>query len=249
MPASSECGGEQAEAHFVGGAVAPDDVSRWEVAELRQLLTESGVVGAGDPHGVARVDVDGGGHRLEPLMVEVEFRNVEEGLGFRGVGRNATTVCSGGTSIGGLYVNLYARMFPQEMAGVVLLASNHPDDDVLERVMRFIPRSVARAGIGLSSGSSRRNAEERFLPQTATEIAQAAPFPDVPLTVVSSKSTAGLTTSPAQAATYVARQERLAAMSPRGRHITTFKASFIPQISDPALVVTTIRDIVNAGST
>jgi hypothetical protein len=27
------------------------------------------------------------------------------------------------------------------------------------------------------------------------------------------------------------------------------KASFIPQISDPALVVTTIRDIVNAGST
>ncbi len=154
-----------------------------------------------------------------------------------------------GTSIGGLYVNLYARRFPQEVVGVVLLASNHPDDDLLERVVRFIPRSVARAGISLSSGSSRRNAEERFLPQTATEIAQAAPFPDVPLTVVSSKSTAGLTTSPAQAATYVARQQQLAALSPRGRHITASKDSFIPEISDPALVVTTIRDIVIAGST
>ena len=117
-----------------------------------------------------------------------------------------------------------------------------------ERVLRFIPRSVARAGVGLSSGSSRWNAEERFLPQTATEIAQAPPFPDVPVTVVSSRSTAGLTTSPAQAAKYVARQQQLAALSPRGRHITTSKASFIPQISDPAIVVTTIRDIVNAGS-
>lgn len=154
-----------------------------------------------------------------------------------------------GTSIGGLYVNLYARRFPQEVAGVVLLASNHPDDDVLERVLRFIPWPVARASIGLSSGSSRRNAEERFLPQTATEIARAGPFPDVPLTVVSSRIAAGLTTSPAQAATYMARQQQLAGLSPRGRHLTTPKASFIPQISDPALVVTTIRDIVNASST
>jgi len=102
------------------------------------------------------------------------------------------------------------------VAGVVLLASNHPDDDVLERVLRFIPRSVARASMGLQSGSSRRNFEERFLTQTATEIAQATPFPDVPLTVVSSKITAGLTTSPAQAATYVTRQLQLAALFPAG---------------------------------
>jgi hypothetical protein len=103
--------------------------------------------------------------------------------------------------------------------------------------------------MGLSSGSSRRNAEERFLPQTATEIAQATAFPDVPLTVVSSRIAAGPTTSPAQAATYVARQRQLAALSPRGRQITTSKASFIPQISDPALVVRSIRDIVTASST
>jgi pimeloyl-ACP methyl ester carboxylesterase len=154
-----------------------------------------------------------------------------------------------GTSIGGLYVNLYARRFPQEVAGVVLLASNHPDDDLLERVMRFIPRSPARAGMGLSSGSSRRNAEERFLPQTATEIAQATAFPDVPLTVVSSRIAAGPTTSPAQAATYVAGRSSWPRCPPRGRHITTSKASFIPQISDPAVVVRIIRDIVNEGST
>jgi hypothetical protein len=42
-------------------------------------------------------------------------------------------------------------------------------------------------------------------------------------------------------------------MSPQSRwsgtHYNVTRASFIPQISDPALVVTTIRDIVNAGST
>jgi hypothetical protein len=46
-----------------------------------------------------------------------------------------------------------------------------------------------------------------------------------------------------------ARQQRLAALSPRGRHVTTSKTSFIPQISDPVLVVETIRSIVIAGST
>jgi hypothetical protein len=51
----------------------------------------------------------------------------------------------------------------------------------------------------------------------------------VPLTVVSSRIVAGLTTSPAQAATYVARQRQLAALSPRGRHITASKASVIPR--------------------
>ena len=91
--------------------------------------------------------------------------------------------------------------------------------------------------MGLSSGSSRRNAEEQFLPQTATEIARATDFPDVALTVVSSRIAAGLTTSPAQASIYLARQQRLAALSPRGRPVTTSKASFMPQISDSALVV------------
>lgn len=51
------------------------------------------------------------------------------------------------------------------------------------------------------------------------------PFRTCPLTVVSSKVTAGLTTSPAQATTYVDRQQQLAALSPRGRHITTSNSS------------------------
>ena len=85
MPASPEGGGEQAEAHLVGGA-RPDHVSRWEFAQLGQFLSKGGVVGTGDPRSVSQVDVDGGGHRLEPLMVEVEIRNVEQGLGVCGVG-------------------------------------------------------------------------------------------------------------------------------------------------------------------
>lgn len=51
---------------------------------------------------------------------------------------------------------LIAVLALREGSWVVLLASHYPDDDVLERVLRFIPQSAARASMGLSSGSSRR---------------------------------------------------------------------------------------------
>src|SRR3954454_6129324 len=98
-----------------------------------------------------------------------------------------------GTATGGLYANLYARMFPRDVAGVVLLSSYHPDDDAMQRVLRFIPRPVARFSLAVTG--SDRNSEETCLRQTAAEIAEAGPFPDVPLTVLSGTVTAGFTTT------------------------------------------------------
>ncbi len=150
-----------------------------------------------------------------------------------------------GTATGGLYANLYARTFPRDVAGVVLLTSHHPDDDALQRFVRFIPRPVARMSMAIIG--SDRNSEEACLPQTSAEIAQAGPFPDVPVAVLSSTVTAGFTTSPDQASNYWARQEELVRLSPRGEHITAATSSYIPHISDPVLVVQTIRDTVAAS--
>ena len=53
---------------------------------MRQLLAQGGVVGAGDPQGVSGLTSTGGGIGWSLLMVEVEVRNVEEGLRVCGVG-------------------------------------------------------------------------------------------------------------------------------------------------------------------
>ncbi len=82
-----------------------------------------------------------------------------------------------GHALGGLYANLYARLYPQEIAGVVLLEATHPDDDLLERHFRFLPRALTRALIATSVTEQGRNAEQRHLAQTTREIAAAGPFP------------------------------------------------------------------------
>ncbi|MBT2659380.1 alpha/beta fold hydrolase [Bacillus sp. ISL-18] len=38
-----------------------------------------------------------------------------------------------GHSLGGLYANLYARLYPNEVAGIVFVESSHPNDLTLEQ--------------------------------------------------------------------------------------------------------------------
>jgi pimeloyl-ACP methyl ester carboxylesterase len=147
-----------------------------------------------------------------------------------------------GHALGGLYANLFARRFPHETAGVVLLESVHPDDEFDERRLRFLPRSYRPRG---SRKGVRRHHELHFLAETASEIEQAGAFPDVPLTVVSaSRTPPRWTTSPQQVRTHAARQRHLVALSSRGTHVVAPATGQFPQVTDPEIVVGAVREIV-----
>ncbi|HEV7807690.1 MAG TPA: alpha/beta hydrolase [Solirubrobacteraceae bacterium] len=147
-----------------------------------------------------------------------------------------------GHGLGGLHANLLARRFPHEVAGVVLLEPVHPDDDFDERRLRFLPRSYRP---GASRRGTRRHHELHFLAETAREIEQAGPFPDVPLTVVSgSRTPPRLTTSPQQASRHAARQRQLVALSARGTHVFAPATGQFPQVTDPEIVVGAVREVV-----
>ena len=149
-----------------------------------------------------------------------------------------------GHAHGGLHANLWARLHPEETAGVVLLESSHPDDDPYERRLRFVPRGLMRASMAIG-GSTARNATERLLEQTAAELAAAGPFPAVPLTVITGGRTgAGPTVSPAQAATHAARQQQLVGLSPRGRQVIAPHTTYLPQVTDSELVVRAVQDVI-----
>jgi hypothetical protein len=97
-------------------------------------------------------------------------------------------------------------------------------------------------------GAGTRNAAERLLEQTSAELAAAGPFPPVALTVVSgSRTGTGPTISPAQAATHASRQQELVALSPRGTQVMAPRSMFLPQITDPDLVVRAVQQILAAG--
>ena len=147
-----------------------------------------------------------------------------------------------GHAVGGLYANLYARRFPHELAGLVLLEPTHPADQLHERRLRFLPPARRARG-------ARRPDEQRFLRETAAQIEQAGPFPDVPLIVVSgSKTPPRWAMSPERIRTHAARQLELARLSALGRHTVAPASGHFPQVTDPAVVVRAVRDVAGAGA-
>ena len=58
-----------------------------------------------------------------------------------------------GHAVGGLYANLFARRFPHELAGLVLLEPTHPADELHERRLRFLP-PARRAEVAAPTSSS-----------------------------------------------------------------------------------------------
>jgi len=147
-----------------------------------------------------------------------------------------------GHALGGLYANLFARRFGHEVAGIVLLEAVHPDDDIDEGRLRFMPRSHRP---GRSRRGARRHHELHFLAETAREIEQAGPLPDVPLTIVSGgRPPPRWTTSPQQVRTHAARQRELVALSQRATHVVAAATGHFPQVTDPEIVVGAVREVV-----
>lgn len=82
-----------------------------------------------------------------------------------------------GHALGGLYAILYARLFPHELAGLVLLEATHPDDHALERGYRFLPRAFTRTLMATATTRSRRNAERGSWRTRRSRSPRLAPVP------------------------------------------------------------------------
>jgi pimeloyl-ACP methyl ester carboxylesterase len=77
-----------------------------------------------------------------------------------------------GHSLGGLYVQMFARKYPKEVSGVTLLDSSSPDAPTeLKTRARLEPGTAAYL-------------EEEGVSESNGQVKNGAPFPDVPLTVI-----------------------------------------------------------------
>lgn len=150
-----------------------------------------------------------------------------------------------GHSLGGLYANLFARQYPEEVAGVVLLESSHPLDlSINETQSGFIKGLNRVLGIFDSLSPHRKWNEVNYVEETVKQLGVAGPFPEVPLFVVSGGKKPPM--MPEHAMEIRSNNQlNLAKLSSQGKHIIASKSGHFPQFTEPDVVVATVLDCVH----
>jgi pimeloyl-ACP methyl ester carboxylesterase len=134
-----------------------------------------------------------------------------------------------GHSLGGLYVQMFARKYPRDVAGVVLLDSSSADaPDELKTRARLEPGTAAYL-------------EEEGIPESNRQIKSGGPFPDVPLAVIAATDHGPFFRQ--WEPTLMRLQQQLATLSPHATLIVAQGSGHDVQLDRPEIVVDAVRRI------
>ena len=145
-----------------------------------------------------------------------------------------------GHSIGGTYMELYARVYPDEVAGVVMVDSRHADftrQCQIADAGSCTPPALLSAL--LPSGPKREMASGD---QTMDQVLNAGPFPDVPLVVLTGGKQ--FLVGARFYEVWFETQKSLAALSSDSTHTVCNRCGHYIHKDDPKLVVAAVKDIV-----
>jgi pimeloyl-ACP methyl ester carboxylesterase len=149
-------------------------------------------------------------------------------------------------SLGGLYINLFARKFPSETAGLVFIDAAHPNDEaMLKEHQNLFARSLNRMfSIVLKK---QPNVETDFVHQTVEEIQAAGSFPNIPVVVISGGKKLPDWLMPTKAVEIRTKNQiQLSQLSPQGKRIIAEGSGHFPQISEPKLVAAIIKELIDS---
>ena len=152
-----------------------------------------------------------------------------------------------GHSLGGLYMSLYARTYPEEIAGLLLLDSMHPEQ--IERCQHYLPVDECDpehypwwVKTLIKMTPTVIKAEMTGATETGRQIRGAGALPFVPLVVLSHGEPPA--DEPGMGQMWAALQQDLANESPRSTHIIAHKSGHNIQSDEPELVIQSIKDLV-----
>ena len=150
-----------------------------------------------------------------------------------------------GHSLGGLHVELFARLHPEEVAGVVLIEAASPDEALDPPQPGITARAIGTAAGALDRlrGRPRGLDEVGNVAETVRQIGAAPPFPVVPLVVVTGSKRMRMIPEAAFAAHQAAQRGR-ASLTPGGRQVIAEASGHFPQLHDPDVVIAAIREVV-----
>lgn len=155
-----------------------------------------------------------------------------------------------GHSLGGLHAELFARLHPGEVAGVVLVEAASPEEAMDPPRQGLTVRAIGAIADAFDRlrGRPRGLDEVDNVAETVRQIGAAPPFPDIPLVVVTGGKRMRMVPEAAFAAHQEAQRGR-AAISPQGRRVIAEASGHFPQIHDPDVVIVAIRDVAEAVRT
>ena len=150
-------------------------------------------------------------------------------------------------SLGGLFANLYARLYPEQVAGVLFLEATHPQDrDALQKHEHHLAHALGKL-LALPDMFFRANMQRELacVEDTAREIEAAGAFPGIPVRVI----TGGLTPkswlmSPGAVGAKRANQQALTRLSPHGTQVLAHQSGHFPQLTEPQLVLRVLEELV-----
>lgn len=150
-----------------------------------------------------------------------------------------------GHSLGGLYANLFARLYPQEVAGIVFLESSHPNDLSLNEYQGKTVKLINKIFALFDSFSSQKQfSEVHFVKKTVEQILEIDSFPEIPLYVIAGGKENKMIPEDIRKKR-VENQLELLTLSNNSKHIIATKSGHFPQLSEPNLVIDTIQDCLN----
>lgn len=145
-----------------------------------------------------------------------------------------------GHSLGGLHANLFARLHPADVSGMLLIEATHPrDHEVLRKHAGLFAQALSKV-LSLPQALLRRNLHSEIdcVAETVAQVEAAGPFPNIPVTVITGgRAPPAWMMSPAAVGARRAHQQDLARLSPRGEHIVAQESGHFPQLSQPTLVL------------
>lgn len=149
-----------------------------------------------------------------------------------------------GWSMGGLFANLFARMYPEEIQAVVFVESAFSNPDELEVLLPHA-RQLDKMLYGLQVSIFRLfpNSEMSSLEESAALVRGAGAFPDIPVVVLTGVKTSWQHTKSFQEAR-VALAEELAELTSSARHVITDKSGHTLAWTEPELVIDAIRSVI-----
>lgn len=149
-----------------------------------------------------------------------------------------------GHSLGGLYANLYARLYPDEVAGIVFLESSHPEDINLNEYQGKVVKALNKMLSLFDSLSAHKQFNEvHFVKRTADHIHQIDRFPEIPVYVITGGKENWMMPAEARKKRMDNQRDYLS-LSACSKHIIAEKSGHFPQFSEPRVVIDTIKDCV-----
>jgi pimeloyl-ACP methyl ester carboxylesterase len=134
-----------------------------------------------------------------------------------------------GHSLGGLYTQMFARKYPSEISGVILLDASSPDaPSELKTLAHLEPGSAAFL-------------EEEGVAQSNEQVRTAGPFPTVPLIVIAATDHGPFFKD--WEPTLMTLQRQLATLSQRGTLIVAQGSGHDIHVDRPGIVIDAVRQI------